>query len=63
MTTFPALVRAKSPTGEDCYLLGHPLVDRYLELVTGRVRANTLRAVAVELKSFLSLVEKDTVAQ
>jgi integrase/recombinase XerD len=62
MTTFPALVRAKSPTGEDRYLLGDPLVDRYLEFVAGRVRANTLRAVAFDLKSFFSVVEKDPVA-
>jgi integrase/recombinase XerD len=61
MTTFPALVRAKSPTGEDRYLLGHPLVDRYLEFVAGRVRANTLRAVAFDLKAFFSVVDKDPV--
>ena len=59
MTTFPSLVRAKSPTGEDRYFLGNPLVDRYLELVAGRVRPNTLRAVTFDLKAFFSLVEKD----
>jgi hypothetical protein len=47
MTTFPSLVRAKSPTGEDRYFLGNPLVDRYLEFVAGRVRPNTLRAVTI----------------
>jgi site-specific recombinase XerD len=62
MITFPCLVRAESPTGEDRYLLGHPLVDRYLEFVAGRVRANTLRAVAFDLKSFFSVVGKDPVS-
>lgn len=62
MTTFPGLVRTKSPTGEDRYLLGDPLVDRYLEFVAGRVRANTLRAVVFDLKSFFSVIEKDPVA-
>src|ERR1019366_6548292 len=59
MTTFPCLVRAASPNGEDRYFLGHPLVDRYLEFVAGRVRPNTLRAVAFDLKTFFSVVEKD----
>ena len=39
MTTFPSLVRTESPTGEDRYFLGHPLVDRYLEFVAGRLTA------------------------
>jgi hypothetical protein len=34
MTTFPCLVRAASPSGEDRYSLGHPLVDLYLEIVS-----------------------------
>jgi len=38
MTTFPTLVRTQSPTGEDRYLLGHPVVDRYLEFVAGHWR-------------------------
>jgi integrase/recombinase XerD len=59
MTTFPCLVRAASPTGEDRYYLGHPLVDRYLEFVAGRVRPNPLRAVTFDLKAFFSMVEKD----
>jgi site-specific recombinase XerD len=59
MTTFPCLVRAVSPSGEDRYFLGHPLVDRYLEFVAGRVRPNTLRAVAFDLKAFFSVIAKD----
>src|ERR1039458_5232612 len=59
MTTFPYLVRAASPAGDDRYSLGHPLVDRYLEFVAGRVRPNTLRAVAFDLKTFFNVIDKD----
>lgn len=51
MTTFPTLIRAASLSGESRYPLGHPLVDLYLEFVAGRVRPNTLRAVAFDLKT------------
>jgi integrase/recombinase XerD len=58
MSTFPTLVRGASPNGEDRYFLGDSLVDRYLEFVAGRVRANTLRAVAFDLKTFFTVVDK-----
>jgi site-specific recombinase XerD len=58
MSTFPTLVRSASPNGEDRYFLGDSLVDRYLEFVAGRVRANTLRAVAFDLKTFFTVVDK-----
>ena len=58
MSTFPTLVRDASPNGEDRYFLGDPLVDRYLEFVAGRVRANTLRAVTFDLKTFFTIVTK-----
>ena len=61
MTTFPTLVRATSPSGEARYSLGDPLVDLYLEFVAGRVRPNTLRAVAFDLKTFFTVVTKDPV--
>lgn len=32
--------------------------DRYLEFVAGRVRANALRAVAFDLKTFFTVVDK-----
>ena len=41
--------------------LGHPLVDRYLEFVAGRARPNTLRAVAFDLKTFFTVIDKDPV--
>jgi integrase/recombinase XerD len=58
MSPFPALVRSTSPSGAPRYCLGEPLVDSYLEFVGGRCRANTLRAVAFDLKSFFSVVPK-----
>jgi integrase/recombinase XerD len=59
MTVFPTLVRTASPSGEARYSLGHWVVDLYLEFVAGRVRPNTLRAVAFDLKSFFAVVARD----
>jgi hypothetical protein len=61
MTTFPCLVRFLSPSGEARYRLGDPLVDRYLEFVAGRARANTLRAVTFDLETLFMVVDKDPV--
>jgi len=44
------------------YRLGDPLVDRYLEFVSGRARPKTLRAVGFDLKAFFGVVAKDPVA-
>jgi site-specific recombinase XerD len=62
MSFFPCLVRAVASSGEIRYALGHPLLDRYLEFVAGRARPNTLRAVAFDLKTFFSVIDKDPVA-
>jgi integrase/recombinase XerD len=62
MSSFPCLVRSVSPAGEVRYVLGDPLVDRYLEFVAGRCRANTLTATAFDLKTFFTVVERDPVA-
>jgi integrase/recombinase XerD len=59
MTGFPSLVRSTLVSGEVRYRLGHPLVDRYLEFVAGRARANTLRAVAFDLKTFFTVIAKE----
>src|SRR5215469_701601 len=61
MSSFPCLVRVVSGSSQVRYRLGHPLVDRYLEFVAGRVRPNTLRAVAFDLKVFFTVVAKDPV--
>lgn len=61
MSFIPCLVRGPGSYGEVRFALGHPLVDRYLEFVAGRCRPNTLRAVAFDLKTFFSVVDKDPV--
>ncbi len=58
MTDFPDLIRSLSPAGETRFALGDPLVDSYLEFVAGRTRPNTLRAVAFDLKTFFTVVDK-----
>jgi site-specific recombinase XerD len=61
MTTFPFLVRSILASGAVRYALGDPLVDRYLEFVAGRGRPNTVRAVAFDLKTFFTVIEKEPV--
>src|SRR5215468_37029 len=61
MSSFPCVVRSVTGAGEVRYRLGDRLVDRYLEFVAGRCRANTLRAVAFDLKAFFTVVCKDPV--
>jgi integrase/recombinase XerD len=58
MSRFPCLIRSSSPSGEARYSLGDPLVDSYLAFVAGRCRPNTLRAVAHDLKTFFTVVDK-----
>lgn len=59
MKPFPCLIRSSSPAGETRFALGEPLVDSYLAFVAGRARPNTVRAVAHDLKTFFSIVDKD----
>jgi integrase/recombinase XerD len=59
MTFHPCLVRSSTAAGEARFELGHPLLDRYLEFVAGRTRPNTVRAVAFDLKTFFTVVDKD----
>lgn len=61
MNQFPCLIRSSSVGGEARFALGDPLVDSYLGFVAGRSRPNTLRAVAHDLKTFFSIIEKDPV--
>lgn len=61
MSAFPCLVRSSSPAGEVRFALGDPLVDSYLEFVAGRARPNTLYAVAHDLRTFFSVVDKGPV--
>lgn len=61
MTFSPCLIRSSTPSGDARFVLGDPLVDRYLEFVAGRSRPNTLLAVAFDLKTFFTVIGKDPV--
>jgi len=61
MTFSPCLIRSTTASGDARFVLGDPLVDRYLEFVAGRSRPNTLRAVAFDLKTFFTVIAKDPV--
>jgi integrase/recombinase XerD len=43
------------------YLVGHRLVDEFLEFASGRARPNTVRGYAHDLKTFFTIVAKDPV--
>lgn len=58
MNQFPCLIRSSSPGGEARFALGDPLVDSYLAFVAGRCRPNTLRAVAHDLKTFFTIIDR-----
>jgi integrase/recombinase XerD len=47
--------------GGDVYVVGHRLVDDFLEFASGRARPNTVRAYAHDLKTFFTIVGKDPV--
>ncbi|MBV9041035.1 MAG: hypothetical protein JOZ68_08520, partial [Acidimicrobiia bacterium] len=47
-TKDPCLLRAHKP-GEDVPVLGHPVLDRYLNFVASRARHNTVLATASDL--------------
>jgi integrase/recombinase XerD len=55
----PSFVCQLAPNGERHYIVGHELVDEYLEFVAARSRANTVRAYAHDLCVFFSVVKKD----
>jgi len=52
---------ARDGDGTDVYVVGHPLVDHFLEFASGRARPNTVRAYAHDLKTFFTFVGKDPV--
>jgi site-specific recombinase XerD len=45
--------------GGDVYVVGHALVDDFLEFARGRARPNTVRAYAHDLKTFFAAVGKE----
>jgi site-specific recombinase XerD len=52
---------AREGGGVDIYVVGHALVDEFLEFAAGRARANTVRAYAHDLKAFFTVVAKDPI--
>jgi integrase/recombinase XerD len=54
-------VRRISREGDvaDHYVVGHPLVDDFLQFAAGRARPNTVRAYAHDLKAFFTVVAKE----
>jgi integrase/recombinase XerD len=52
---------AREGAGADIYVVGHPLVDEFLEFAAGRARPNTVRAYAHDLKTFFTVVAKDPI--
>jgi site-specific recombinase XerD len=57
-TKDPCLLRAHAP-GEDVPVLGHPVLDRYLNFVACRARHNTVLATASDLRAFFTVVDKE----
>lgn len=55
---YPCLIRSRGPSGEPVLRLGVPLVDDYLEFLSGRCRPNTVLAAAYDLRVFFSVVDK-----
>ena len=47
--------------GVEVYVVGHRLVDEFLQFAAGRARPNTVRAYAHDLKAFFTVVGKDPV--
>jgi integrase/recombinase XerD len=58
MVWSPCLIRLQDRAGAVSVLLGHPLLDDYLEFVAARLRTNTLLATAYDLKVFFAVVAK-----
>jgi hypothetical protein len=51
-------LRLQDRAGAVSVLLGHPLLDDYLEFVAARSRTNTLLTTAYDLKVFVAVVAK-----
>ena len=57
----PSFETHSSPGGEKRYVIGHELVDDFLEFVAGRARPATVRHYAHDLYVFFSVVGKDPI--
>lgn len=54
----PCLIQSRGASGEPVVRVGVPLLDEYLEFLSGRCRPNTVLAVAYDLKVFFTVVGK-----
>ncbi len=61
MRWMPCVVASRDVAGDLAVVVGHPLVDEYLEFCRSRARPNTVLAVAFDLKVFFSVVGKSPV--
>ncbi len=52
----PCLIRSSGTAGEPLVRLGVPVLDEYLEFMSGRCRPNTVLATAYDLKVFFTVV-------
>lgn len=57
-TVSPCLIRSHNGDGQVQVSLGDPLLDEYLLFLSGRLRPNTVLAVAFDLKVFFTVVAK-----
>lgn len=59
MRWMPCVVRSYSPGGDlSSVVVGHPMVDEFLEFCRARCRPNTIVALAWDLKTFFAFVDK-----
>jgi len=52
------LIRSQGPSGKLVVRLGDPVLDGYLEVLSGRCRPNTVLAAASDLRVFFTVVDK-----
>jgi hypothetical protein len=61
MVWSPQVRRVSREGGGECFVVGHRLVDEFLEFAASRARPNTVRPYAHDLKTFFSVVGQDPV--
>lgn len=62
MVWSPLVQRVAREGGGERWVVGHVLVDEFLEFAASRARPNTVRAYAHDLKAFFTVVMKEPVA-
>src|SRR5579884_4371908 len=61
MVWSPQVRRVAGRGGGDRWVVGHRLVDEFLEFAASRARPNTVLAYARDLKAFFSVIAKEPV--